>query len=154
MTEHLTERTIELYRRREADPGDRQRIAAHLSVCEACLTRVLDPADSTLAFNSLNEAFLPAVGEQPFHLSHAELKSYSAGVAPPADQIICESHIETCDSCREVLHQLSAGYASDTAKPRRRSLKLWPVWGSFKPARVAVALALFGLLVVAIVIWR
>jgi hypothetical protein len=158
MAEHLTEQEIEIYRRRDDSPGVRQITAAHLAVCDDCLKRVLDSADSTLAFNSLKEAFLPAVGEQSFHLSHAELKSYRAGVAPQADQIICESHIETCDSCREELHRLSAGYASDTAKTKaktkRRSLNLWPAWASFKPARVAVVLALFGLLVFAMVLWR
>jgi hypothetical protein len=154
MTEHLTERTIELYRRREADPGDRQMIAAHLAVCDDCLNRALDSEHSFVAFNALTEAFLPSVDEKPFHLSNAELERYSAGVAASADRIICESHLEICEQCGEDLGLLTAGHATGTPKSKRRAgIWSWQAWG-LTPARVAVAIALLGFLLLAIVLWR
>src|SRR2546423_10831176 len=107
MAEHLTEQEIELYRRREDSPGNREIAAAHLAVCRPCLERVLD-SDAALAVNALTEALLPSVGDPPFHLSQAELKSYVGGSIAKADQIICESHLEICEQCDEEFHLLSS----------------------------------------------
>ena len=159
IAEHLTEQEIELYRRRKVSPGDRRIIAAHLAVCEACLKRGVNSENAVLAFNALTEAFLPSVDEKPFHLSQAELKRFIAGAAAKADQIICESHIDICGQCSEELRLLTAAVLADTSEAKRRSLRWqfgrsWQAWGSFTPARVAVAIALFGFVVLAIVFWR
>lgn len=154
MAEHLTEQEIELYRRREADPGDRQVIAAHLAGCDDCLKRVLDSEHSVVAFNALSEAFLPSVDERPFHLSNAELERYSAGAAARADRIICESHLEICGQCSEELGLLTAGHATPKPKSKKRvGTWSWQAWG-LTPARVAVAIALSGFMLFAIVLWR
>jgi hypothetical protein len=152
MDKHLTEQEIELYRRREANPGDRQIISGHLAVCDPCLKRVADSEHSAVAFNALSEAFLPAVDEKPFHLSNAELARYSASAVARADRIICESHLEICEQCSEELGLLTAGYAAGQVKSKRRAGWL-QAWG-LTPARVAVAIALLGFMVFAIVLWR
>src|SRR5882672_4638896 len=103
MAEHLTGQEIELYRRRQGNPGSRETTAAHLAVCRPCLVRVLDSEHSELAVDALTEALLPAVDDPPFHLTHAELKSYVGGSIAKADQIICESHLEICEQCDEEL---------------------------------------------------
>jgi hypothetical protein len=146
MAEHLTEEQIEHYRRRQNDPAARQECDLHLTACDDCLRRVLDSAHAALAFNSLSEAFLPSLNEKPFHLSHAELKSYRAGTATSADRIICESHLEICDQCSAELGSLTTTLPS-------AGIWSWQAWG-LTPARVTVAIALFAFLVLAIVVWR
>src|SRR6185436_9112431 len=113
MAEHLTEEQIHLYRTEAGDPGNRQTMAAHLAVCRPCLELVLSSEHSVVAVKTLTQAFFPAAGEEPFHLSTAELQSYVAGSSAKADQIICESHIEICEACADELRKLS------TAQPTR-----------------------------------
>ena len=151
MTEHLTEQEIERYRQPEGNnPGNRQITAAHLAVCQPCLTRVLDSEHAILAVNNLTEAFLPSVGEEPFHLSHAELQSYCAGSIATADQIVCESHIEICEQCDEELRLISAAQDGQRAQ---KFAWLWSSWGFPTPARLAAAVALIGLLTLAALVW-
>lgn len=158
MTEHLTEQAIEAYRRRDGSPAARQASAAHLAVCADCLDRAMNSEHSVVAFNSLAEAFLPSVAEEPFHLSPAQMKIYVAGVAAKADRIICESHIDICERCNQELRYLSAAHEpveSQTQAPaKERFARRWPGWKSFTPARVAAVVALFALLVLVLLLWR
>lgn len=158
MTEHLTEQTIELYRRRAGDPTDRQKIATHLAVCDDCLKRILNSDTSVLAFNSLTEALLPPAGEEPFHLSQAELDQYANGATAEADKIICESHIDVCPQCNDQLRSISSRQTTAGSKSKSSSNEwfawLRPGWESFTPTRVAVAIVLLGLVVAAIVVLK
>lgn len=154
MAEHLTEQIIELYRRREIDPAERQRTDAHLAACDFCLARVADPEQSALAFNALTEAFLPAIAEPPFHLSPAELKAYVSGAAGESDRVICESHFEICAQCSEERRLLSTVRIPDQAKAKPSLPRWWPAPVSSTPARAAAAIALLGIVVFAIVLWR
>jgi hypothetical protein len=153
MTEHLTEPEIELYRSREGEEAARQRTAEHLAVCEHCVNRVYNAGHSVLAVNVLREAFLPAVDDEPFHLSHAELKEYLEGHAAKADRIICESHIDICEPCREELRVLSA---ADTSTRSRTEASAWlrSGWLASTPMRVAAAIALIGLLAFGVLLMR
>lgn len=153
MADHLTEQEIELYRRREGNPGNRRVTAEHLAVCQPCLKRVLDSEHSVLAVNALSEAFLPSVGDPPFHLSHAEMKSYVAGSIAKADQIICESHIEICEQCDEELRLLSTALRSQGAQRAQKLSRPWSAWRFLTPARLAAAVALIGLLALAALVW-
>jgi len=147
MPEHLTEQEIENYRRRDGD-RDRQTTAAHLAVCQSCLQRVLEPSHSALAVSALTEAFLPTAGEEPFHLSPSELQNYAAGAITEADKIICESHIEICEECDAELRLLKRVQA------QREPPRTWTIRG-LTPARLAAALALIGLLTLAVlVLWQ
>lgn len=153
MHEHLTEPEIELYRSREGEEAARQRTAEHLAVCEHCVNRVYNAEHSVLAVNVLSEAFLPAADEEPFHLSHAELKEYVAGYAAKADRIICESHIDICEPCRKELRVLSA---ADTSIRSRTETSAWrrSGWLASTPLRVAAAIALIGLLAFGVLLIR
>lgn len=150
MAEHLTEQEIELYRRRKGNSGNREIAAAHLAVCRPCLERVLDSEHSVLAVDALTEAFLPVVGDPPFHLSHAELKSYVGGSIAKADQIICESHLEICEQCDEELRLITTGQRDQSAQ---KFARLWSNSGFLTPARLAAAFALIGLLTLAALVW-
>jgi len=147
MGEHLTQEQTELYRRRDGSSRNRQLTAAHLAACQACRERVLDSGHSVLAIDALTEAFLPSVGEEPFHLSHDELKSYVAGSSGRADQVICESHIELCNQCARELRLLSA------TESARKFDRPGSPWRFLAPARLAAAFALIGVLALAALIW-
>ena len=149
MAKHLTEEQIQLYRSDTADPGNRQTTAAHLAVCRPCLERVLSSEHSVVAVNALTQAFLPTAGEEPFHLSIAELKSYVAGSSAKADEVICESHIKVCEACADELRKLSTSQPA----PAFQSVRRWPSSRLFTPARLAAAVALIGLLTLAALVW-
>ena len=160
MTEHLTDQLVELYQRGQVEPAERQKSDAHLAVCESCVKRVLNSEHATLAFNSLREALLPAGNEAPFHLSNAELGKFVAGAASNADKIVCESHLEVCEQCNEELLRLSA-VVQQTQAANAKVSTLTPRydrpgrgWMSFTPARVAAAIAIVGLVVLAVLLWR
>lgn len=159
MVEHLSGQTIELYRRQQIDAAERQRTDAHLAMCEDCLKRVLNAEHSVLAVNALTEAFLPSVGEEPFHLSDAELTRNITGSLAKADQIICESHLDICVQCKGRMRLLAADHLSrafdtEAQTPKWRFGQPWQAWGLSIPAQVAVAIAVVGFLLLAIVLWR
>ncbi|MCM3874230.1 MAG: hypothetical protein ND895_26370 [Pyrinomonadaceae bacterium] len=158
MTEHLSGQTIELYRRRQIDAAERHRTDAHLAVCEDCLKRVLNAEHSILAVNSLTEAFLPTIGEEPFHLSDAELTGHLTGSLTKADQVILESHLAICAPCKgRVLvlaaDQLSRAFDPDDQTPKWR-FRPWRAWKLPVPVQVALAIAVVGFLVIAVALWR
>jgi hypothetical protein len=159
VSEHLTTEEIERLRRAEVHPATRRRTDAHLAVCESCLHSVTNVDHAAFAVNALQEALLLQPGEAPFHLSRAELSSYATNAATPADRIICESHLEICEHCSDELSALSATVPAHSA-PTAAQLKAgrfgswWqaPTW--FTPARVAVAIGLVAIIVLAVVLWR
>lgn len=146
--QHLTEPEIENYRQRQGSNLDRETVAAHLALCKPCFRRVLETANTAVAVNALTEAFFPTVGEEPFHLSSTELHNYATGSAAKADQIICESHVEICEECDAELRLLTHVQAP------QKLPRAWSIWGS-TPARLAAAIALIGLLTLAVLIlWQ
>jgi len=149
MAEHLTEEQIHLYRTETGDPGNRQTTAAHLAVCRPCLERVLSSEHSLVAVDALTQAFLPAAGDESFHLSIAELKSYVAGSSARADELICESHLEVCEACADELRKLSIAQPTSAFQSVRR----WPTSRLFTPARLAAAVAIIGLLTLVAIVW-
>ena len=158
MAEHLSGQTIELYRRRQIEAAERQRTDAHLAVCEDCLKRVLNTEHSVLALNALTEAFLPSVDEEPFHLSDSELTRHLTGSVAKADQIILESHLDICVQCKGRMQLLAAdhlarAFDAETQTPKWRFQPRW-ARGLSVPAQVAVAIAVVGFLLLAIVLWR
>ena len=155
MAEHLTEPEIELYRRREGEEAERQTTAAHLAICEHCVKRVYDREHSILAVNALTEALL-SVNEEPFHLSHADLKEYVSDHAAKADRIVCESHIDICEQCREELRLLSAAQHPTRSKANSEDRLAWlrTGWWANTPVRVAAAIGLVGLIAFGVMLIR
>jgi anti-sigma factor RsiW len=157
MTEHLSEREIEIYRSGEGEEAARQGTAAHLAVCDDCVKRVYNAEHSILAVNALKEAFLFSADEDPFHLSQADLKEYVLGHAAQADRIICESHIDICETCREEFRLLSAVHTSARSKAHSSTEPfawLRSGWLASTPMRVAAAIALIGLLAFGVLLIR
>jgi hypothetical protein len=150
MANHLTDLEIDLYRRGDGDPGNRQTTAAHLAVCRPCLGRVLNSDHSAVAVNALTQALFPSADEEPFHLSTAEMQSYVAGSSAEADRVICESHIGICERCDQELRQRRTAQAS---QPAVHSIRTSVKSAFLTPARLAAALALIGLLTLAALLW-
>jgi hypothetical protein len=151
MVEHLSEHTIELYRQQQIDMAERRRTDAHLATCEDCLKRLLNGDHSVIAGNALREAFLPSVDETPFHLSDAELSEHLDGSATKADQIICESHLADCVECEERMRLLGASQPLRKFDSQAQTRK----WKFLQPWQaVTVAVALLGILLLALVFWR
>lgn len=158
MAEHLSGQAIELYRRRQIDAAERRRTDAHLAVCQDCLKRVLNAEHSVLAVDALTEAFLPSVGEEPFHLSDSELTRHLTGSIAKADQTILESHLAICVPCKGRISVLAAdhlsrAFDSEDQTPKWR-FQPWRAWGLSVPTQVAVAIAVVGFLLLGIVLWR
>lgn len=143
---HLTEQQIEDYRRRTLVARERGECDRHLARCDVCLQRVIDAAHSHLAFTALAESLLPAVGDEPFHLSFEELKRYSARQLDQAETVIFESHLQDCAKCKDEAQQLIL-IGSGTTPAQQAVKDSWWLRPSLRPAYVGVALACLIILV-------
>lgn len=162
MTDHLSEIEVSLFRERTIGPTERGRIDAHVAECESCLRRILPFEDSALVYSELTEALLPDSAEEPFHLSHAEVRRYTNGSVDRADRVIFESHLEICDQCSDAVQSLVAsplveGVSASVPRPEIPAQQFSPAWSSafrFTPARAAAAVLVVACLVFAFVVWR
>jgi hypothetical protein len=159
--EHLTEQEVAQFRVRGMTSAERRELDRHVAQCEDCLRRVLNPAQSHLAFTSLTESFMPAVDEKPFHLSPEELKRYQHDNLDEADRTIFESHLEICSECnREAskLETIATSVPASIQSSERIESKAKPGWRWFPafgqssrlwtPARVVGMLAVISALFV------
>ena len=167
--EHLTEQEVADFQRLLMNSADRRKVDAHVATCADCLERLLDSSHSSLAFNSLTEAFLPSAGEKPFHLSREELKRFHDEGLDEADRIIFESHLEICSECNLEADNLQAAAGAIPAvgqssqwiesAPQRRprwlsAFRRWP--HLLTPARAVAVIAAAGflLLIVALLLQK
>ena len=165
--EHLTEQEVAQFRRREMTPAERRELDAHVAQCEDCLQRVFDPVYSHLAFTSLAEAFIPTVGEKPFHLSQEELKRYHNEILDEADRTIFESHLEICSECKQEAAGLqtiaasvpAVGRSAEWIESETKSRWRWfPAFGRpvalLTPARVVAMIAAVGCVLLLLALWN
>jgi len=108
MTEHLTETEVGFFRERALNPTERERIDAHVAICESCLRRILPPEDAALVYSELTEALLSDSSDEAFHLSNADVRRYTNGSVDQTDRVIFESHLDVCDRCAEAVQLLAA----------------------------------------------
>jgi hypothetical protein len=154
MTEHLSREDLQNYRRLEQPR--RRAIDAHLASCPSCVKSLVDSGGAPIAFDSLNEAFLPAQDETPFHLTHTDLQNWLAHNADEADSIIYSSHLEDCADCRAELQAVRES-AARTAAPAITTFEANPTrsFGPWlTPARAAAVLAAVIVIVIAVVLLR
>lgn len=161
MTDHLTETEVSLFRERTIMPTERERVEAHVAECESCLRRILPSEDSALVYSELTEALLPDDADEPFHLSHADLRRYANGVVDQADRVIFESHLDICDQCSEAMQSLPASPLVEAVSASTRQAEIppeqfSPAWRSafqFTPARAVAGVMVAASLVLAFVVW-
>src|SRR5262249_41594570 len=154
MTEHLTETEVNLFRERAIKPTERERLDAHVAICESCLRRILPSEDAALVYSELTEAFLPDSAEEAFHLSNADVGAYATGSVDRADRVIFESHLEICEQCSEAVQSLASplvdgvsASAQHTNIPAQQFSPAWTAAFQFTPAR-AVGAALVAVCLV------
>jgi len=162
MTDHLSETEVSLFRERTIEPAERERIDSHVRECESCLRRILPSEDTALVYSELTEALLPRSTDEPFHLSHADVRAYADGSIDQADSVIFESHLEFCDQCSEALESLVANPLVESAGSLTRQAEIpapqfSPAWSAafrFTPARAVAGVLVVASLVLALVVWQ
>jgi hypothetical protein len=161
MTEHLTETEVSLFRERTIKATERERIDAHVAICESCLRRILPSEDTALVYSELTEALLSDSADEAFHLSNEDARRYADGLSDQADRVIFESHFEICDQCREAMQSLTSPLVEGvSASPRRAEIpppQFSPVWSSafqFTPARAVAGVLIAAGMVLALVVWQ
>ena len=160
MTDHLSETEVSLFRERTIEPAERERIDSHVRECESCLRRILPSEDTALVYSELTEALLPRSTDEPFHLSHADVRAYADGSIDQADSVIFESHLEFCDQCSEALESLVANPLVESAGSLTRQAEIpapqfSPAWSAafrFTPARAVAGVLVVASLVLALVL--
>jgi hypothetical protein len=161
MTDHLTETEVSLFRERTISPAERERIDAHVAICESCLRRILPSEDVALVYSELTEALLSDDADEAFHLSNVDLRRYVNGVVDQADRVIFESHIDICGQCSEAVQSIASPLVevvSASARPREIPAQQFsPAWSGafqFTPARAVAGVLVAACLVLAFVVWQ
>lgn len=161
MTDHLTETEVSLFRERTIGPTERERIDAHVAICESCLRRILPSEDAALVYSELTEALLSDGTEEAFHLSNEDARRYANGLIDQADSVIFNSHLELCDQCSEAVQLLASPLVegvSAAARPAEIPARQFsPAWSGafqFTPARAVAGVLVAACLVLAFVIWQ
>lgn len=162
MTDHLTETEVSLFRERTITLAEREKIDAHVAICDSCLRRILPSDDAALVYSELTEALLPDSTEEAFHLSNADARAYANGLIDQADRVIFESHLELCHQCSEAVQSLAAGPPVEgvlaSARPEGIPAQQFsPAWSGafqFTPARAVAGVLVLAGLVLAFVVWQ
>jgi hypothetical protein len=168
MSEHPTSQLLARYQERTLPSDVFLKIHRHLSACSVCREKCDAAERSVEDYASLQDAFLPAADDAPYHLSMVETEAYVNKVLDEIDLEIAESHLELCASCGDRVRQLKnarRGTATVALFPRpvdpkpaarARALPNSFLW--FSPLRLrhvaalcAVAFIIFATL---ILVWR
>lgn len=161
ISEHLSSQQMKAYRERTLSPDELLDVDAHLTHCDSCRLKLLDPAalpHAVLAFKSEWHA----AEEDPLHLEFEQLAGYLDNRLGEVDREIAESHLELCETCAMELADLRALRAALSTFPAQepapsKSPTLWSQLGALwtqrfrmtLPGGVAVA-AIAALLVLAL----
>ena len=118
-TDHLTDRDIDRYRRREMPPADLLRLGDHIADCAECRDRL-------------------RVGRDRDHLTEDQLQACVDGNLEAIEQLAVTSHLERCAQCRREVQDLRE-FAAHWKPPR-------PHWYRYGAIAAAVAVAALGAL--------
>lgn len=168
MSEHLSEKQVELFRRRALSPAELLVASGHLMNCAECRNRV--GGRERLKTEILNlHAGIRAAATEPNHLHYEQLAAYVDDGLNEIDREIVESHLEICAPCTTEAHELrafAAGMAGDvpvvsrpasTPSMRERLaefLRLPARWTPMQTAGVSALALFFVAVTVAYVFWR
>lgn len=161
MTDHLTETEVSLFRERTIRPTERERIDAHVAICESCLRRILPSEDSALVYSELTEALLSDSTDEAFHLSNDNARRYANGLIDRADRVIFDSHLEFCDQCSEAVQSFASPLVDGVSAvawpaeiPAQQFSPAWSGAFQFTPARAVAGVLVAACLVLAFVVWQ
>jgi hypothetical protein len=134
MTEHPTKQQLDEYCRRVLAPAAFLPVHRHIAACSSCAAQCNSPEYAARDLAHLREAFLPASGDTPYHLSPIEAVAYAKGTLNEIDSEIAASHLEGCEVCAGEVKRHTV-----TSQPSRGfGLPFVSAW----PVRIAAAVLL------------
>lgn|SRR2546425_1667017 len=167
MTEHLSERSIERYQRRELAPTELLAVDGHLATCDECHQRVRASLEYSQAdFDYLVQAETAGLILNDDHLTYEQLAALVDNELNDVDREIASVHLEVCRQCAEELRGLkefNTALPVPVTESRPKSAKekldeilsLWrlPRW---RWPRLATSAAVILLIATALVwmVWR
>lgn len=153
MTEHPTMQELDEYRRRVLAPRTFLSVHQHVTTCQSCSAQCDSPEDRARDLNSLREALVAAPDDTPYHLSTAEVTSYTEGTLDEIDREIAESHLEDCAACRSEVRREVRSPVRPVVAPKSRIS--FPLAGRWQPIRVAAAMlaGLAGVALIVLALW-
>jgi hypothetical protein len=166
VTEHLTDRQIELYHSRTITAAELAALDKHASTCAECRTRLASAGGEEEKFLSLKQALDSEAYE---HLSYEQLAAYVDGTLTADETEALKEHLRTCSECQlmssdlmvfkeEVAQDLEKVFAPPAGG--RASASLWQrlktTLGSaftFRSPVLAMSFGALALLSIGIVFW-
>ncbi len=169
MSDHLSTQLLERYREHRLEPAELIALDGHLATCAACRARVREMKPRRGALLSLQASLQAANQAAPDHLPHEQLMAYAEGRLDEVDRELAESHLEFCPHCAAQAQDLrdsawqQARAADAQASPPALWTRLVAALGlsslreRLLPVplthRVAGAVAVMALLVIAVALW-
>lgn len=132
MREHPSSHQLKLYQRRALSPDLFLTVDRHVRACLSCSEQCNTTSALKQDYANLLAALMPEPGDEPYHLTEAELTSYAARRLDAVDTESAESHLSVCAQCAEAARELRAS-AAQTRRPVREVLAQYiaplRVWG-------------------------
>lgn len=119
MREHPSSHQLKLYQKRALSPDLFRTVHRHVNACPSCSERCNTPAGQEQDYSNLLAALMPEPGDEPYHLTRAELVGYVEKRLDAVDAESAESHLSVCAQCAEEARGIGAT-AARTRRPVRR----------------------------------
>lgn len=112
MQKHPTSQLLEEYNRRQLAPDVFLVIHKHVTACPSCREHADASTPKPEDYKALLAALTLAPGDEPYHLSPAELAAYAKEQLNEIDRENAESHLEVCQDCAD---KMEAAHAKATS---------------------------------------
>ncbi|HEY6333500.1 MAG TPA: zf-HC2 domain-containing protein, partial [Blastocatellia bacterium] len=103
MSDHLTDRQLELYRRRSLPPDELLLVNDHLFSCDSCFER-FDP--EPVSIRDINSLLLGPDDHPDEDTLYERMEGYVDHKLSPGERREFQGHIEKCEACREEVADL------------------------------------------------
>ena len=98
MSEHLTEKTIELFLARKLKPNELVDATRHIAVCDACRQKLSEKKDILTSVRYLNADLQSAIVSHN-HLSYEQLEAYVDESLKHSEREKVNQHLADCNAC-------------------------------------------------------
>src|SRR5215510_6667868 len=150
MQEHPSSEQLNQYQERRLAPDVFLSIQRHIDSCNECSEHA-GASPKQEDYEVLVAALTPDSSEEPYHLAQSQIVSYVRGQLDEVDIEAADSHLTVCSQCRQAIDELQS--IQTVAKQKQPH---WVFVGAWRRALqvAAVLLAVFGLVVLALVLLR
>ncbi len=121
MREHPSSHQLRLYQKRALSPDLFLTVHRHVNACPACSERCNTRAGQEQDYSNLLAALMPEPGDEPYHLTRAELAGYFEKRLDAVDAESAESHLSVCAQCAEEARGIGA-MAARKRRPVRQAV--------------------------------